>query len=67
MDIVGQWIDERCILDPTAAVQTSALHADYESYAREEFGFAMTAVRFGRDLSDRGAPGGDAGNADLNY
>jgi putative DNA primase/helicase len=53
MDIVGRWIEERCHKDPTAEAKISELHNDYEEWAKEEVGFALSAIAFGRELSGR--------------
>jgi putative DNA primase/helicase len=54
MDVVGQWIAERCELDPQACVPTRALHNDYSEWAVEEVGWELKMPRFRRQLSDRG-------------
>jgi putative DNA primase/helicase len=54
MDIVGRWIDERCSRDANAEYATSVLHFDYQEWARDEIGFTMSAIAFGRELSNRG-------------
>jgi P4 family phage/plasmid primase-like protien len=54
MDIVGRWIEERCVRDQNAKYATSVLHFDYQEWARDEVGFIMSAVAFGRELSSRG-------------
>jgi putative DNA primase/helicase len=54
MDVIGQWIEERCLLEVGAKVPTSVLHADYQRWATEEVGWFMSTARFGRELSDRG-------------
>jgi putative DNA primase/helicase len=54
MDIVGRWIEERCATDKGSKVENSKLYADYEGWAQNEIGFAMSAIAFGREMSDRG-------------
>ncbi len=54
MDIIGNWIDERCELNPAAETATSLLHADYKEWTSHSVGFAMSAIAFGRELSERG-------------
>jgi putative DNA primase/helicase len=54
MDIVGRWIEERCVLDPNEKDTIAALHADYKAWARSEIGFEMSAIVFGPNLSERG-------------
>jgi putative DNA primase/helicase len=54
MDIVGQWIEERCEVDASAKTTSAELYGDFELWAQTEIGFTMTAVAFGRDLAERG-------------
>jgi putative DNA primase/helicase len=54
MDVVGQWIAERCELNPKATVPTSDAHNDYSYWASQEVGWVLTKPRFRRQLSDRG-------------
>jgi putative DNA primase/helicase len=54
MDVVGQWIDERCELDPQATVPTGAAYADYAPWAQGEIGWVLTKLKFRRNLTDRG-------------
>jgi putative DNA primase/helicase len=54
MDVVGQWIAERCEQDPKARVPTSLAYNDYFRWAEEEVGWALKKLTFRRHLSDRG-------------
>jgi putative DNA primase/helicase len=54
MDLVGQWIDERCELDANACSPTSGLYNDYAKWASDEVGWIINKLRFGRDLAARG-------------
>jgi putative DNA primase/helicase len=54
MDVVGQWIAERCEVDPRASVPTSIAYDDYSYWAPQEVGWALNKPRFRRQLSDRG-------------
>jgi putative DNA primase/helicase len=38
MDVIGQWIQERCQLDPHATITTGAAYMDYSGWANEEVG-----------------------------
>jgi putative DNA primase/helicase len=38
MDVVGQWIDDRCVLDPQATVPTGIAYDDYVRWAQTEIG-----------------------------
>jgi putative DNA primase/helicase len=57
MDLIGQWIEERCDRDAHACTPTSALHADYEQWASGEIGWSISTLKFGRNLADRGFKG----------
>jgi putative DNA primase/helicase len=54
MDVVAQWIDERCDFDPQALVPTGIAYADYERWAINEIGWALKKLTFRRGLTDRG-------------
>jgi hypothetical protein len=47
MDLVGRWIDERCIRDVSSSVTTKRLYVDYSEWARREVGFAVSAIALG--------------------
>jgi putative DNA primase/helicase len=54
MDVVGQWIDDRCIVDPGATVPSSDAYNDYSYWAQREIGWVLSRPRFRRNLTDRG-------------
>jgi putative DNA primase/helicase len=54
MDVVGQWIAQRCEIDPKASVVTGAAWADYSQWADDEVGWTLKKLTFRRHLSDRG-------------
>jgi putative DNA primase/helicase len=54
MDVVGQWIEERCVCAPDASTPTSIAYLDYTNWAAGEIGWALTHLRWRRNLSDRG-------------
>jgi putative DNA primase/helicase len=54
MDIIGQWIEARCVLDPGAQATVSSLHTNYKYWAEDEVGFSISVNKFGRELRDRG-------------
>jgi putative DNA primase/helicase len=54
MDVVGQWLAERCEKDPQASIPTGRAFSDYSAWASEEVGWAMTKLKFRRHLTDRG-------------
>ena len=56
MDVVGQWIAERCEVDPKASVPTGEAYFDYSQWAEDEVGWALKKLTFRRHLSDRGFP-----------
>jgi putative DNA primase/helicase len=56
MDVVGQWIDERCERDPNASIPTSYAYSDYSQWATDEVGWELKKLTFRRNISDRGFP-----------
>jgi putative DNA primase/helicase len=56
MDVVGQWIAERCEVDPKASVPTGEAYFYYSQWAEDEVGWALKKLTFRRHLSDRGFP-----------
>lgn len=56
MDVVGQWIAERCERDPNATVPTSLAYSDYSGWAADEVGWELKKLTFRRHLSDRNFP-----------
>jgi putative DNA primase/helicase len=54
MDLIGNWIEERCTLDPNSKIESKVLYSDYVNWARDEVGFTTSAISFGRNLVDRG-------------
>jgi putative DNA primase/helicase len=54
MDVVGQWLTERCEIDPIASIPTAQAFADYSTWAREEVGWEVSKLKFRRHLTDRG-------------
>jgi phage/plasmid-associated DNA primase len=54
MDVIGQWLQERCELDPHATITTGSAYVDYSCWANEELGWALSKLKFRRHLGDRG-------------
>jgi putative DNA primase/helicase len=54
MDVVAQWIDSRCDIDPQATIPSGIAYDDYARWAHGEIGWTLTHLRFGRTLTDRG-------------
>jgi putative DNA primase/helicase len=54
MDVVGQWLAERCEVDPSARVLTSVAYQDYYQWAADEVGWEVNKLKWRRKLSDRG-------------
>jgi putative DNA primase/helicase len=52
MDIVGRWMEEHCIEAADAEEKIADLYADYQSWSRNEIGFSMSVIAFGRELAD---------------
>jgi putative DNA primase/helicase len=58
MDVVGQWLEERCVRDPNASTPTSVAYNNYKFWAEDEIGWTLSQVRWRRNLSDRGFQAG---------
>jgi putative DNA primase/helicase len=54
MDVVGQWIAQRCEVDANASVPTNIAYSDYSQWAADEVGWELRKLTFRRHLSDRG-------------
>jgi putative DNA primase/helicase len=54
MDVVGQWLDERCVCEHGATTSTSTAYSDYKFWANDEIGWTLSKIRWRRNLSDRG-------------
>ena len=54
MDVVGQWIEERCVRHPGANTPSKAAYKDYEFWAEDEIGWTLSQVRWRRTVSEHG-------------
>lgn len=54
MDVVGAWIDERCIIDPHATTPIGELYADYKEWCMVSGERHSTKKAFGDSLKERG-------------
>ncbi|RXH12463.1 DNA primase family protein [Bradyrhizobium guangzhouense] len=54
MDVVGQWIAERCRAEQGASMPSGHAYNDYQTWANEELGWSLTKLKFRRHLTDRG-------------
>jgi putative DNA primase/helicase len=53
-DIIGQWLTEKCAVDPKATTASSELYADYANWCRANGHHASSQTLLGRRLSERG-------------
>lgn len=53
MDVMGQFLDERCLVDPQVRVQASALFQAYQAWCTANGEHAVTQTAFGRKLTER--------------
>lgn len=53
-DIIGQWLTEKCAVDPKATTASSALYADYANWCKANGHHASSQTLLGRRLSERG-------------
>ena len=57
MDVLGDWIDERCIRDPGAVTPVADLYRNYREWCEDEGGKAYSSRWFGRALESKGFSG----------
>jgi putative DNA primase/helicase len=55
-DVIGQWISERCVVDPQAVTPFKELFDDYQAWCEETGDPPVSARRFATSLEDRGFP-----------
>jgi hypothetical protein len=53
-DIIGQWLTEKCVVDPNETTASSALYADYANWCKANGHYASSQTLLGRRLSERG-------------
>jgi putative DNA primase/helicase len=53
-DLIGQWISERCVVDPRAVTAFKELFEDYQAWCRELGEQPVSARRFATSLEERG-------------
>jgi putative DNA primase/helicase len=58
MDVVGQWLEERCVRDPNTNTPSSTAYFNYKLWADCEIGWFLSQIRWRRNLSDRGFEAG---------
>ena len=54
MDVIGSFLDERCVLDPTAEVTVADLYAAFHEWCLESGERPSSKRAFGMELADRG-------------
>jgi putative DNA primase/helicase len=53
-DLIGQWISERCVVDPRAVTAFKDLFEDYQIWCQDAGEQPVSARRFASSLEDRG-------------
>ena len=53
-DVIGQWLTERCAVDPKATTVSSALYADYTNWCKANGHLPSSKTLLGRRLTERG-------------
>jgi putative DNA primase/helicase len=53
-DLIGQWINERCVVDPKAVTAFKDLYEDYQAWCQELGEQPISARRFATSLEERG-------------
>ncbi len=54
MDLIAQFLDDRCLLNPAARVSAKTLHQAYSDWCSDNGEVAMSSRMLSRRLSDRG-------------
>jgi putative DNA primase/helicase len=53
MDVLGQWIAARLIINPENRIKRTELFQDYELWSKANVGWHMSSIMFGRELAAR--------------
>ena len=53
-DVLGEWLDERCVLVAGASIQAKLLYADYRKFIEERGGHPLSMTSWGLRMADRG-------------
>jgi putative DNA primase/helicase len=53
-DILGTWMEERCVKEATAVAEAAGLYRDYKSWCDERGEYVLTATAFGLQLERLG-------------
>ena len=63
MDILGEWLDDHTVSNPSIRTETAELYRAYSRWAKESgWNKPMTRNAFGRRLTDRGITTSKASN-----
>lgn len=54
MDVIGQFVEERCVVDPQERIESGELYASYKFWCEMSGLHPMAAQRLGRELKTRG-------------
>lgn len=55
-DVLGEFLADRCTVDPAATVAAAALHSSYREWSDARGDTPLSAASLGRKLTDRGFP-----------
>lgn len=53
-DVLGRFMDERCVISPGVRVQAAHLYGEYKGWAEESGLGVMSLVKFGKSINERG-------------
>ncbi len=62
MDVIGQWIDERCVVRADIKTPSSELYESYKGWALDNGFRPRTSPQFGRHLDERGFEAAKSGS-----
>jgi putative DNA primase/helicase len=54
MDVLGEWVEERCVVGPTCEARAGDLYGSYKAWATDRSEKPMTQTKFGVRLAERG-------------
>lgn len=54
MDLIGNWLEECCIVTPRATAKASSLYNSYKQWVEDNGGHPISSTKFGLKMGDRG-------------
>lgn len=54
MDLIGNWLEECCIVTPRVTAKASSLYNSYKQWVEDNGGYPLSSTKFGLKMGDRG-------------